>query len=236
MHDRSAFLTLTYRPQNLPVSGSLDVRPLQLFWKRLRKSRPRSAGPVRYLACGEYGEELGRPHYHACVFGEDFASDRQLWKQTSAGPLFISKRAESLWGLGFVVIGDVSFESAAYVARYTVKKVRGEAAAGHYGPLKPEFLVSSRRPGLGSTWWERYGQVVKRDDAVVLRGRSMLPPKAYDRFHERDDLESWRSTKGRRVARALERGEEHHWARLRVREKVAEAKLKAASRVYDSLE
>lgn len=236
MHSESCFLTLTYR--ELPAGGSLSVRDLQLFWKRLRKDRGPGAAPIRYLACGEYGEETARPHYHACLFGEAFLRDRKVWKQTAAGPLFTSEYASSKWSHGFVVLGDVTFESAAYVAKYTVEKVLGKAAPSVYGPLRPPFSVSSRRPGIGSTWWDKYGHVARRDDSVVAQGREQGLPRAYDRYWERDDEVGFKRARGRRVEKALElaaRGDSSP-ERLAVRERVTLAKVGEAQRVFDALE
>src|SRR3954449_8205389 len=61
MHPRSSFVTLTYDDKNIPPAGSLSKRDFQLFMKRLRKSQ---SNPLRFFACGEYGETTHRPHYH----------------------------------------------------------------------------------------------------------------------------------------------------------------------------
>lgn len=129
MHDENCFLTLTYSDEHVPSSGSLDKGALQKFWKRLRKRFPERR--IRYFACGEYGERLHRPHYHACVFGFDFP-DRELFMMREGIPLYTSEALAQCWPFGFCSIGDVTFESAAYVARYACKKITGEAASRHY--------------------------------------------------------------------------------------------------------
>ena len=63
----SVFLTLTYSDDYLPKNGSLDKRQLQLFIKRLRKSL--NGRSIKYFACGEYGDNTERPHYHLIIFG-----------------------------------------------------------------------------------------------------------------------------------------------------------------------
>lgn len=235
MHERSSFLTLTYNDNELPADGSIDVRPLQLFMKKLRKSRP--GRKLRYLASGEYGEELGRPHYHMCLFGEDFAADRIRWKKTAYGWLYKSEELNALWGLGFCLIGNVDFESASYVARYTVAKVNGESAPGHYGPLRPEFLVASKGPGIGGSWFERYFDVVKRDDFCVMRGFECPVPKFYDVLHSRLDPDSFARVRASRIAEAqtrdpIQRGPE----RLSVRERVVLRRIEVFKRSLDKLE
>ena len=75
LHDENSFLTLTYSDENLPPGGSLHLPDFQNFMKRLRKSiAPKR---VRFYHCGEYGDILSRPHYHALLFGYDF-DDRKF--------------------------------------------------------------------------------------------------------------------------------------------------------------
>ncbi|WP_217268498.1 rolling circle replication-associated protein, partial [Lactobacillus helveticus] len=75
----------------------------------------------RFYMAGEYGESFDRPHFHACLFGLDF-SDKKFYKTTKTGSiLYTSKILEELWPFGYSTVGDVSFESAAYVARYIMK-------------------------------------------------------------------------------------------------------------------
>ncbi len=109
LHEENSFITLTYAPKHLPANGSLSSGKrshLQLFFKRLRKA----IYPIliRYYACGEYGEELSRPHYHALIFGYEFP-DKELWKTIRGNKIYESKMLESLWGMGFCSIGDVTF-------------------------------------------------------------------------------------------------------------------------------
>ena len=129
LHKRNCFVTLTYNDVNLPEDRGLHYKHFQDFMKRLRKKYGEG---IRFYMCGEYGEQLGRPHFHACLFNHDF-DDKKLWKTTdSNSKLYRSKELEELWPFGYSSVGDVNFESAAYVARYIMKKVNGEAAELHY--------------------------------------------------------------------------------------------------------
>lgn len=147
-----------------------------------------SKAQVRFYHCGEYGEvcarcnfsrvrcscsvfasSLGRPHHHALLFGFDF-QDKVLWKVTDGIKLFRSAKLEQLWPYGFASIGEVTFESAAYVARYVVKKITGKPAAAHYGGRLPEYTTMSRRPGIGKAWFDKYRSDVFPSDEVVIRG------------------------------------------------------------------
>lgn len=231
LHEVSCFLTLTYDDDHLPEGGTLVKRDLQLFMKRLRKAK----GKVRFYACGEYGDRTRRPHYHVLLFGCHFADKRKI-RETKAGyTLYYSKELEKLWPYGQNTIGDVTFESAAYCARYVMKKVTGERAEAHYeymdsdGVVRsrvPEFTVMSRRPGIGSGWFDKYGNHAYEWDSVVINGREVRPPRYYDGRYEVVDgprmamLKCKRRRQAMRLSR-IERGPD----RRRVKEVVTIATL-----------
>ena len=78
LHAQNSFITLTYSEDHLPWDGSLVKSHMQDFFKRLRHyCKPQK---IRYYMCGEYGENLSRPHYHACLFGKDFP-DKEIFKE-----------------------------------------------------------------------------------------------------------------------------------------------------------
>lgn len=185
LHDRNSFLTLTYDQRHVPPGGTLRVEDFQLFMKRLRK---RCSGALRFFHCGEYGERNGRPHYHCCLFGEDFHGDRVHVETSQRGDfLYESAFLTDVWGMGKAMIGDLTFESAAYVARYVLKKVTGEKKAEHYGERLPEYVTMSRRPGIGADWFEKFKTDVYPSDSIVMRGRLMMPPPFYDKLLEKVD-------------------------------------------------
>lgn len=193
-HEESSFLTLTYADEWLPDDYSVSVRPLQLFFKRLRKLRPGKT--LRYFACGEYGDKDQRPHYHVVLFGEDFA-DKTVWRQTTSG--FVTHRSkflERLWPFGHSEIGTVTPQSCAYVARYVMKKVNGKLAQKHYervhpltGELvevQPEFLVMSKN--IGAEWFEKFSTDAFPSDFVTVDGVKKPVPRYYlKRLAARDD-------------------------------------------------
>ena len=227
-------MTLTYDDEHVPKNMSLNVEDFQLFMKRLRRG---SSSPLRYFHCGEYGEENLRPHYHVCLFGEDFSDDRVLDKETRRGdPLYTSLRLSEVWSLGHAWIGDLSFESAAYVARYCLKKVTGSdelrkkkglcTVKEHYGDRVPEYVTMSRRPGIGSDWYRLYSSEVYPSDSVVIkrgdRYVEMLPPPYYDKLLEKVDPALYSRVKRERVRASKEFGEslDSSSRRLLDREKV----------------
>jgi hypothetical protein len=216
MHKSSAFITLTFNEEWISPSRSLDHRDWQLFMKRLRRV---FGNDVSSYMCGEYGDQHKRPHYHACLFGVDF-TDKKLWKKSNGVALYRSATLESIWSdpktkksYGFSSIGDVTFQSAAYVARYITKKITGEMANEHYTHIdpatgecflrRPEYTKMSLKPAIGKTWFEKYYNDVYPHDFIVVNGKRMKPPKYYDHLLERLNPEMYKDVKNNRKINAL---------------------------------
>lgn len=196
LYPKNCFITLTYSDNYYPENGSLHYPDFQLFMKRLRKGNrgvsPSVHGnfPIRFYMAGEYGATKMRPHFHACLFNFDFV-DKYEWMRSPSGELlYRSPELERLWPFGFSSIGQVTFESAAYVARYIMKKVTGDLSSDHYIrvnessgeiiSLTPEFNKMSLKPGIASDWYDKYKHDVHTHDYVVINGKRCRPPRYYD--------------------------------------------------------
>lgn len=231
MNADNSFITLTYNDEHLPEEG-LVVEHLQKFFKRFRKSV--APNKVRYFACGEYGDENGRPHFHACVFGHGF---RDRFAQVRVTPpLFRSALLEDLWrdpvsgkALGYASVGELQYESAAYVARYVMKKLTGKRAE-EYGGVRPPFVVMSLKPGIGASWFDQHQADVFPADEIVHDGRHHRVPRYYDERFGDLCSEELEKIKIKRAMAANAHGEDQVDARLRVREKVAESRARAFRR------
>lgn len=184
MHEGvSSFVTLTYDDEHF--NPSLNYSDFQHFMYRVRAR----LGPTRFFMCGEYGELNARPHFHALLFGRTFSDGVLCGKD-----LYHSSTLERLWPHGFSSFGAVTHQSAAYVARYSVKKVTGDPAHAHYSRVDtrtgecvqvvPEFGRMSLKPAIGKTWWEKYWKEVHiaRDGIVLQGGRKVPVPRRYDEF------------------------------------------------------
>lgn len=226
LHDENCFLTLTYNNENLPAKGTLIKRDMQLFFKRLRK---RIGKKISYYHCGEYGENFCRPHYHAIVFG--YYPTDCIEYNTGSSKVRCSKEIEELWPYGYNVVGDVSFDSCAYVARYITKKIFGEKAEEYYNGRLPEYTTMSRRPAIGKKWIDKYKKEVYDNDSIIMRGVEMKPPKYYDRMFEAIEPEAIALIKGNRERAITEAViKDNYPERLKVKEYVAEQKLKTLKR------
>lgn len=252
LYERNCFITLTFDDAHLPANMSLDKRDFQLFMKRLRKEyvgfQPVVVDgvvtyPIRYFHCGEYGELLGRPHYHACLFNFDF-SDKVLHTITGRGDrLYTSVALSRLWPFGFNLIGDVTFESAAYVARYVSKKVANkdslerftfvDSSTGEMIEREPEYTTMSRRPGIGKGWFDKYMSDIYPSDFLVVKGFKNKPPRFYDFQYEAISADALLATKLRRRQEAIKRADDSTPARLKVRETVKLARISILKRGFD---
>ena len=70
------FLTLSYNNEHLPITNkgepTLKKDDLRLFKNKLRQQLYRDTGnsiKIKTFECGEYGQKLGRPHYHMILWG-----------------------------------------------------------------------------------------------------------------------------------------------------------------------
>lgn len=264
-HRYNSFLTLTYNDNNLPPYGTLRYQDYQAFMKRLIKSasrggensaiahtpsapghrsyaasRRRKSSNIRFYMCGEYGETYRRPHYHACLFGADFKDKVYLAKSPTGKKLWRSPELERLWPHGFSSIGELTFESAAYVARYVMKKITGQQAKKHYEridpntgeiiDIKPEFNQMSRGQGIGKAWLERFETDVYPSGKVIVRGIQTQPPRYYDKQYKKLHPLEWEALEYDRHIKGKEQHQEQQPHRLQAREKVAAAKISMLKR------
>lgn len=237
-HDCNSFVTLTYAPQHLPPGGSLDYADFQRFMKRLRKRL--HGQKIRYYMAGEYGEQLERPHFHACLFGCDFSFDRSLWSNKGGFRLYRSPTLEQCWSFGHSLIAELNFETAAYVARYVMKKITGSMADDHYRKvdpdtgevyqLTPEFNRMSLKPGIGHDFITKYMDDVYPHDYLVVNGKRTKPPRYYDKQFEKVDPDAFDNLKADRALEASLHASDNTWPRLAVKEAVTTARLNSLKR------
>lgn len=195
---RSAlFLTLTYDDAHMPVvratdnqmRGTLDLKDVQDFLKRLRKSiAPKK---LRYFLAGEYGDTTFRPHYHMILFGltmDDFP-DALGWSagEEKGTVNYLSLRLNSIWTKGNVLFSPANYKTFCYVARYVLKKQYGFDGTLAYRGRKPPFTTMSRCPGLGMAYFDDESQF---NAASVFDGSDVRlvqrPRAAFDRLKDND--------------------------------------------------
>ena len=233
LHEDNCFVTLTYEDKSIPKGNTLVKKHFQDFMKRLRS---RIEVPIKYYACGEYGDKKNRPHYHACIFNYDF-KDKYLWSVNGTNKLYRSEFLEELWTFGNSLTADVTFDSAAYVARYCTKKIGGDMSHLKYADIDfetgeiinerlEEFSLMSRRPAVGKEWYDKYKNDLYNYDVAVLEGKELKPPKYYDKKFDIDEPDLMLKIKASRVKDGKKFAQHNTFERLRVREELQKLKLK----------
>lgn len=189
---------------------------------------------------GEYGEQNQRPHFHACLFGHDFTDKKYFTTTPSKAKLYTSETLNKLWTKGHTTVGALTFESAAYTARYIMKKVTGQQAFASYEKIDPdtgeiinrtpEFNNMSRKPGIGKHWIDKYTTDVYPEGMTIINGHKTRPPRYYDQQYKKLDLDRYEDMCYRRHTEARQQAQHNTDERLNVREQVAKAKIKLLKR------
>ena len=228
MYDDNLYSTLTYA--EMPQHGSLVRRDLTLFLKSLGSK----FGPgIRYFACGEYGDNLQRPHYHLIIFNFAPGDLRPFKKNKQGDMIYTSTLIDKVWKHGHTYHGNVTFQSAAYVARYVLKKVKGKAAPQHYKngalPSKlPEFTTQSTTgpsKGIGHDWYQKYGLTdCHTHDFCIVNSRRYRPPRYYDKLLEKSDPIRYAEIKIERRQNAERNKYDHCDPRLEVSQTIQESR------------
>ncbi len=232
LHDESCFITLTFDEENVDYKKSLIKKDFQKFMKRLRKRY--KGRKIRFLHAGEYGEKNQRPHHHAILFGIDF-EDKQFHNVRNKCTVYKSEILKKLWPFGLSEIGEATFESMAYVARYCCKKqsdkqiYKTNSKLLNDGRVK-EYNTMSRNPGLASGWLDKYGESsVWNTDSIVIRGKEMKPPSFYTKKYELTNPDEFVILKLKRKQDAAD-NEDNKPERLQVRERIQMERFKKLQR------
>lgn len=262
-HKDNYFLTLTYDNEHLPLVQKADLETgellnewnptlyppdLQKFWKRLRDHWKRKHGVnigIRYYACGEYGEKKDRPHYHAIVFGLPINDLKPDHKSKRGNMNFISEEIQKIWGNGIVAVGDVTWESCAYTARYIMKKQTGKGAITYYLEQRaPEFCTMSRRPAIGKAYFDKNWRQIYANDGVLIKTKrgveSVKPARYFDKLFDIDNHEEMQAIKRRRIDLAeirqlqLEQSTDKDWEEvIKDREEMQDLRIKTLKRHWE---
>lgn len=193
---------------------------------------------IRYFHCGEYGALGDRPHHHAILFNFR-PSDLEYVTTRNGYRLYRSEKLEECWSkpitaeeyhlynprdcyqregktyvrLGFITIGELTWETAAYTARYILKK-QGRAGenyqhtdttTGEVTDRIQEYVTMSNRPGLGQRWIKEFYLDFYPHNYILHKGRRLKPPKYYDKWMEANQPEIMEGVKCKKQQQAKHR-------------------------------
>lgn len=245
------------RREFIPPDWSLQKSHFQKFMKRLRKEKAKAfrdkgvnESPVtKYYHCGEYGSHcihgidlskvkcplcnVGRPHYHAILINHSF-DDLEPYATQDGVTRYTSPELERLWGYGFVDVGDVTYQSAAYVAGYIMKKINGVNKEEHYERitehgeiLKLQEEYSTMSNGIGKDFYNKYkGDFFPSDETPILGENKVVKkvPRYYEELYKETNPEEYEEIKQKRLDYRLENAEEYTSDRLMSKYKIHKAR------------
>ncbi|QCS36183.1 replication initiator protein [Capybara microvirus Cap1_SP_151] len=123
-YDQKCFITATYNEFKCP--RFLVKKDLQLLIKQIRRYidyHISSDMKIKYFACGEYGGQFGRPHFHILLYGFCFPKDHIL-KDENGKKEYISLKLTELWNRGIISFSDcVDASHIKYTCGYVQKKL-----------------------------------------------------------------------------------------------------------------
>lgn len=243
MHKENSYVTFTYSDETLPAYAELRHRDFQLFLKRLRKKY--SHRKITYFMCGEYGGKTHRPHYHALLFGY-YPPDATYHRTENNNRYYKSEELDRLWRKGFTDTSGVSYKSAGYVARYTLKKqIPSEQLQDRYTyldtndelqirPFEYVRMSLGKYPGeaIGGSWFKKYAEHVCTHDYVLDPSGKKCPVPRYYLGILKDDSPEWHA---HLAAARLEKARvdpDNSPSRLAAKEICTDARLKQLIRPY----
>ena len=216
-YEHNAFITLTYDDEHLPPlkdvlnveTGEISKWPslvpdeLTKFMKDLRRYYDYhfKHKDIRFYACGEYGGKSGRPHFHILVFNMPPLPDLKHWFTTDQHEkIYHSDILQNdIWKKGICSVGELTWNSAAYVARYVVKKQKGntkglvDLCGNLVSGIEPEFTRMSRMPGIAWKYYDEHKHQFYETDEIVMsiRGqvRSIKPPRYFDKLYDLENFD-----------------------------------------------
>lgn len=231
--EHNYFLTLTYDDEHLPKidewqgkdgqmyyddgswNGYLNPTHMTKFLKDIRdhfRYHFNHTG-IRFYYCGEYGSKTKRPHFHALMFNFPIPTEYlQFYKKNPNGDiLYKSDKLSEIWGRGYVVVGELNWDTCAYTARYVMKKITGKPSDEYYSSKgqTQEMVRMSRMPGLAAKYYELHKDDIYLTDSIILKAAKgkpieIKPPSYYDRLYDIEYPSDLQRLKMIRKERAIE--------------------------------
>lgn len=142
------FVTLTYAPHAVPITKdgkeSLDKKEFQKFIMKLRTAQAKISNlKFKYYACGEYGSNTYRPHYHIIFFNLHPSINKTLSKYWSV----YDPRGQDYISNGFVDSSVVISGAFGYVAGYALKNLKARIEWNENETREKEFITMSKNMG-----------------------------------------------------------------------------------------
>lgn len=162
---KTYFITLTYNNTYLPYDG-VSVTAIQLFMKRLRNNLDKLniTHKLKYFACGEYGSNTKRPHYHLILWhfpDSEFNNLSDVLDFICKSWSVYDYENDIHIPIGYCYVKPCNSGSLQYVMKYTRKL--GIAPQG----MKPFFTCCSKYIGI-QWFYDNYKYLNDNPDILNL--------------------------------------------------------------------
>lgn len=219
-YDNNWFVTLTYDDEHLPQpteivdkdgftwvddgsweGGTLVPEHMDKFINHIRKiyEREQNHTGIRFMGCGEYGSEGGRPHYHIILFNmPEVKNDLYHPRIINQDVYYQSHIIERCWDKGISNICPATWNTIAYTARYITKKINGEWSEQLYASngKRKEFMRMSTHPGIGKGYYDENKDDIYKNDKIMIKNKSGItyckPPAYFDKLYEKENQKDWK--------------------------------------------
>jgi len=173
-NEKNCFITLTYDEEHNPKI--LWKPEVQKFIKRLRKSI--EPNKIKYFACGEYGDQRLRPHFHIVIFGHDFEDKQFVKLSKSEKAIYYSKELETLWPYGMSTVQEANVNTVRYSAKYSMKQKKNLPEELQEFP---EFNIMSQNLGIEAIM-QNIETYMKTDEIWVDGFSYKIPQKILEKY------------------------------------------------------
>lgn len=192
---KAIFVTLTYDDEHIAKNAVYEVdsngeltdkirayslckKDFQDFMKRLRGRKKFEDREIRFYLAGEYGPRTWRSHGHAIIFNiglEDFKDLEEFGVNELGQKYYKSDEFTGIWENGFTLLSAVTWQTCAYVSRYVQKKaVNGHELACDALGIEREFSLMSRRPGIGSKFFDDHPDLMEYSNQYLSDGNGSV--------------------------------------------------------------
>ena len=123
---------------------------------------------IRYFACGEYGDDTGRPHYHILLFG--------------VRPEIMEQAEEKVWKKGFISYkrydDSKAYSGCMYLTKYVYKQQLEKSL-----PVNP-FILMSKKPPIGRNFIEKNAVFILKNGTwkVPIGNKIVRVPTFYRKY------------------------------------------------------
>jgi len=219
-HEHNYMITLTYNDEHLTYKNKINedgeilyktpsLKPddLSIFMKNLRRyyKYHYNIDKIKFYGCGEYGSQTERPHFHIIVYDCPIYDLKCFFKNAVNEWIYLSDTIEKIWAKGQITVTELTWNSAAYVARYVTKKIKGQNATKYYDEKnqEPEFVRMSRNPGIGKNYYDNHKEEIYNTDEIIILKKGLptkiKPAKYYDKLYDIENPEHMEEIKKQRL-------------------------------------